>query len=607
MSKGGSDPGSDKYGGSLEAPKSAPHYWSYRALQEDKKRCLTDMAHEDHTLANTLCTLHSGKDHLSNKGIEEKKKGHKELKNMNWRRESEKAMHPFAEIKGENGMPRFFSQKMLADAKRKLKTNLHVTRYGEGMPKTARESRRSDQKAGSRTGSMTDRSALEEDMKSSPGFRSGAMSPTMTELLEGGDEVHSVLSWWGTVRENRSSNLPHTSFSRFDIKKRHHTTGLNQCEGSPVKGECLQRDPKNSAYQGDYPRGYGNHTFEEPEFPSSTARYQSHADFSLDKGRHSNFEPTDKRHLQRSMGGELTHPIEIELQEGTDSNLPNFTGSKNQYRSNFTLQMHKKKHLAELHSQPLRYTTGPVTPGIAFTPDFKVDNNGVKNEQSGGEISDRQLTSQREMAYCKRFNTVSLNKDEKPGPGWHPEVKKLKSRSSGGSTASQASRSDISNEGSRTPPHPAARSEQWVTSRQIGAEVARRARQLASGRTPASLISESASDVALLHSSQQELAHRKGTCQTNIRHCPSSGAGSMGGSASDPTFARYNDRSSSDSFQPKRKTSGNGMPLKSNSKMEYQKRIHRFRHDDPRRKRPEPVTPPIPPTPRSGQWTPAHI
>mmetsp|Transcript_80731 Transcript_80731/g.140119 ORF Transcript_80731/g.140119 Transcript_80731/m.140119 type:complete len:628 (+) Transcript_80731:102-1985(+) len=627
MSKGGSDRGAEKNGGGGSfygesmTEKPPPVYWSHRALCEDKKRCLTDMPHKDHTLANTLWTLHSGKEHLSNKGLEESKKGHKNLKNMAWRRQSEMPTHPYAKTKGINQDTRFFSQRDLADAKRKLKTNLHVTRYGESAPKTAREARLSGEKAGSRMGSMTSRSAMEEDLGPGPvaanKWRAGNMSPTMTELLEGGDEVHSVLSWWGTVRENRSGNVPHKSFQRFDIKKRHHTTGINEQEGSPVKGTGARSDPKGTAYQGAYPWGMSNHTFETPEHPASTCRYQSFADLTLDKGRHAHAESVDKRHLQRSMGGEITHPMEQEEYQDEGLHPPNFTGSKNQYRSNFTLQMHKKKHLAELHSQPLRYTTGPVTPGIAFTPDFKADNNGVKNEQSGGEISDRQLTSQREMAYCKRFNTVNLKKEGRPG--WHPAAKKEVIESV--RTPGARYGSDASQTGSRTPPHPAARADEpWVTSRQIGGDVAKMTRQLQTGRKRDSLVRESASDTELLHSSQQELAHRKSVCQTNIRHTPKSGwsGGSPSGgsprgllavSSSSPALARFDDDRSirSECFTPQRRDSHDSRAIKSNNQLEYSKRTHKFQHDDPRRRKTTPLAPPIPPTPRSGQWTPAHI
>lgn len=631
MSRSGIDKNRNSQAWSMS--EQQPAYWSHRALHEDKRRCLTDMPHKDHTVANGLSNLHAGKNHMSQKAIEENKKGHKPMVNMTWRRESDIPDHPLAtKISPENGMTRFFSQQALADAKRRLKIPLHVTPQGDlGGSKSAREARRSDRQPGSRSGSMSARSAIEDSRSADRDRpRSGDRSPTMASLLEGGDEVHSVLSWWGTVRENRDANTPHTSFQRFDIKKRHHTTGINR-SGRAMSEDGLvtlrrNDDPKGGAYQGDYPRGKANHTMEEPEHPLSKSRYMSHSDWQLDKKRHANETPTDKLHLQHHMQGQFTHPIEMGIEEGSEIHQPNFCGSKNQYRSNFTLQMHKKKHLAELHSQPLRYTEGPVTPGIAFTPDFKVDNAGVKNEQTGGEISDRQLTSHREMAYCKRFNTVSLKKDAPPG--WHPDAKKPQ-----GSKAS-STRAPTSREGSVTsldsartpPPHPAGRADPWVTSRQIGAEVTRRAEKLASGRSPASLITESESDCNLLHSSHQELAHRKGICATSLRHTPRGdgvsprGFPAMAMSMSTPRLragydsARFDEsgtpglrRQASGSFTPERRQSHDSQPMKSNSQMEYQKRLHRFQHDDQRRRRLDPARAPIPPTPRSGQWTPAHI
>jgi hypothetical protein len=388
-------------------------------------------------------------------------------------------------------------------------------------------------------------------------------------------------AWWDTVRERRDVSNPHTSFEKFDIKKHHHMTDIHSRDRVRPGEEFTSdipphldgsRDPKTCSYQGVYPRGLTNEAWAPPrgdETPPS--RYHSQALFALDKRRHA--APVDggaRKEEARQMPQVHSQP---DMDDGLTGKVfkPNFTGTKKAndlYRSNFTMQQHKKKHLAEMKDRT-RAAAGTLNSSPSH---------GVNDADGSG------FTSHREMQYCKRFNTVHL----KPPQQLHKEVGNERPWPRPGDAND---RSSISS----TPPYPSVRKQEpFVTSREHNDLALLRTSPKTGLRSSAA---SSQSDTALLHSSQQEFSQRKAVCQTNSRSFRSELKG---------TKAQPHDNASCSDLATRR-NSNDSTGFNSHRQMEFAKTIHKFSHDDGRRNMPRSLQAPVAPTPRSGQWTPAHI
>lgn len=484
------------------------------------------------------------------------------------------------------------------------------------------------------SGSFSVRSGSDADSRLSRG-PTGARSPTIAELVHPGAKEHphneTAANWWQTVREQRDTTNPHRSHEVFEIKKRHHTTEIHDTATGnreptrshykasyvgqtaealgeePSKIMLYQRDPKGSAVQGDYPHVVTNEAWGPPRGDvTPPSRYASCSLFALDKRRHATPVDGGKKSNQKRVadafpGGSPTMQSD---RSGRESGASTPGGNKNQYRSNFTLQQHKKKHLAEMTSTGLR---GNTTAKSSWHGGNETAISGSFHSPTGRGMGcptpcipkskgGTGFSSQKELQYCKRFNTVNLKPRQDLQDGavsdrpWPKPGDKLVDPGSPTTVATSA-----------TPPYPAAPEEDPHYSTAQGRVFNTAALTKYSPKSGVRTSLDScASDPYLLHSSQMELAERKANCSTHMRHGDHPDARS-------PRDERPRGSASCSDLALRREPGSKAM--NSHKQLEYSKTVHRFAHDDPRRKRPVPTqTPcPVPPTPRSGQWTPAHV
>jgi len=444
---------------------------------------------------------------------------------------------------------------------------------------------------------------------------SGAHSPTVAEIIhhqghraEEHPHNETAQSWWETVREQRDNDKPHRSFEKFAVKKKHHMTEIHDTtttktprshytgsfqQTAPVPGSndstpnvtLYSRDPKGMAVQGDYPHVATNEAWGPPaEEHHPPSRYHSCDLLALDKRRHATPIDGGKRAEQHRMAD--AHPF------GMYTASPGLQTAKSDralYRSNFTMQQHKKKHLVGTTPAASGFPKNGRGPGCP-TPSIPVANGG-----SG-------FSSHRELQYCKRFNTVSLaptqqihkiDNSERPWP--KPGDKQKHDSGAGGSPST-----------SSTPACPATPwADEPLTAQTRAHHISAITKYSAKSGVRNSLDS-SASESALLHCSHQELAQRKGLCQTTIRHAPGDTPRDRTRDGKARSISRDARGNGSCSDLALRRNSSHGDLLDSHRQLEFSKAIHRFGHDDPRRTRPKPGESSAPPNPRSGQWTPAH-
>lgn len=616
--------------------KPLTRYWSYQTLQEDKKRCLAELPHADHTEANTYEHLHEDKYYQSNKAIEERKKLHQQLRNDTWRRRPSTPTHPFVANADKNGQ--FWSHTDLIDSKRILSTTLSRPQSvrSPGSPGITSEN------------SQNSRFDYYEDLPS------GAKSPTMKELLQHQraleDHPHNevVANWWQTVREKRDAEKPHWSREKFAIRKKHHTTNINNnvdtktpCshyrsrfiggeaqtnienkQETPSKTMLYQRDPKTIAVQGVYPRCLTNEAWGPPtgtETPPS--RYCSHEYLSLDKRRHAT--PMDggcrRERFQKESDPQkrITGPVGLSPGETPRDEQ----GSKVPlYRSNFTLQQHKRKHLAGFNagSKTDRGDYTRVAPGSpkSMFGSPKGSSAGRFSPAAGARDLDgsnvtpaaasRGFMSHRELEYCKRFNIVSLKPDQ------DIEATELPDRPWPKPGTGKAC-DDVVSTTSSTPAYPAAPkvgTSKWTTNQAAAYNTEAITHYTRKTGVPNDLEENQslASDQDLLHSSNAEFTLRKGHHQTSLRHHFDNGSRVY--PKEQPASARmlYSRESVSSDLDPKR-VPDRSQAVRSQRQLLYSKALHKFGHDDPKRVRSQPtmLISPQPPVPRSGQWTPAHL
>lgn len=539
------------------------------------------------------------------------------MQNEGWRRRASTPTHPFATTIGDQG--KFWSHADLAEAKRKLITTLTTSKVPmsaterpkkylydmpddseAGMPMSARS-------PGSIAFSDISRSQSVDGLGAGLGRRSqsvndiasGARSPTMMELIQHHgasrqEHPHNELasSWWQCCRENRDTTAPHKSHEMFSVKKLQHGVPIHEAPaartsrshtaesfahgvGRPqVPSETLnkkllyQRDPKGSAVQGEYPHCITNEAWAAPRGDETPpARYHSCELMALDKRRHAT--PIDGGKRWAKMRVNINaHPGEGQLpfSPGTAGSPREDTDERNLYKSNFTLRQHKRKHLAVVKPGGSSPQATPATPASL--------------KATGGTG----LASHRELQYAKRFNSISLSAPHQ----LHSDA--------GGCTPwprpGEYLKDDASEYSSAAPPYPSAPPReipQSVSQRAHGDKAITKFSVKASARSRA----DSLNSEKLLHSSQQEIALRKACCSTSLRHSPGRGEQLTSRSVNNLN-ADGSEAEGSEAF-------------KSHRQLQHQKTVHTFTHDHLSRKRPEPRQVPVPPLPRTGQWTPAHI
>jgi hypothetical protein len=238
--------------------------------------------------------------------------------------------------------------------------------------------------------------------------------------------------------------------------------------------------------------------------------------------------------------------------------------------------------------------------GGMLTNDSTTVGSATSSNGFGSPSKGTRFSSQRELNYCKRFNTVDikprqqLHGDELADKPWPKPGDKP--RYDDGSSSADA-RSSVT----PCPPAGSAYDDLTTTGKAHHREALTKYSPKAGGRQS---FDSAGSDTQRLYSSHQELAERKAVCSTTVRHSPQS----RGATPTARDAPRFRATASESDLALRRDSLRDADDvLHSQRQLEYSKTIHKLRHDDPRRTRPTPRPVPVAPTPRSGQWTPAHV
>jgi len=541
-------------------------YWSHKALLEDKKRCLADMPHCAHQVANTLEDFHEDAKAKSNRAIAERVKLHGKVENDTWGRRPSEPTHDY-------GSQQFYSHAMLAEAKRRVLPMASARcAPGETLDKTSQ--------AGSKSGSKSARElrgpgSAAGSIASSGAGASGAGSPDIWKILNHGGK---------TVKDVHNQTAAKLEQLRKTQASRDMTTYARSF--GDMGGHKSLEDMTNSEIQ--YQRYGDAKGYAAANVPDGWCRpvfYNSQTMFHIDKMRHAT--PVNR--------GEAFTPQHVIADAypswggGADANEDD---SKPLYRSAETMRQHKKKHRADVRAAPgsrMVPGTSGLSPGVEFSARSPMSPPGMSDSFSappGTLLKTSGLTSHRDFRDSKKFHTVKVdcNQDlqatDIAAKPWPKPGDKLVVYSRANSAA--GSNSD-------TPAHPSVSADKgWVTT--YGTDIHAKSLQKYSSKSGVRNIVESeASDAKLLHMSQAEFADRKALCQTHVRTVP--GATSV----------------RDERHLGPRKDPGNER-ISSQKQLEYSKAVHKYMHDDPKRAKPAPAwnPPPETPAPRSGQWTPAH-
>jgi len=557
-------PGGSQFSlGQDDCPKSAivkslaekTQYWSHKALLEDKKRCLADMPHCAHTVANTLEDFHEEAKGKSQKAVAERVKLHGKKVNDTWQRRASAPEHDY-------GNQQFYSHEMMAEAKRRgLPMPSARCAPGETLDKTSQ--------AGSNNGSKSARELRRPGSAAGSYTGSGASAP-------GSPDIWTILNHGNKTAKDVHNQTAAKLEKLRQIQASRDTTTYSRSFGD-MGGHRALEDMTNSEIQ--YQRYGDAKGYAAANAPDGWARpevYNSQVMFHLDKMRHA---------TPVANGKASPHVITDAYPSWGGGQDADESDSKPLYRSAETMKQHKKKHRADLRATPgsrmLPGSTG-LSPGVPSPPgmsDSFSAPSGIFQQTSG-------MTSQRDFQNSKKFHSVKVDSNQdlqateigaKP---WPKPGDKVIVYSRAGSVAGS----------SDTPAYPpAVAGDKWKTT--YGTDIHAKSLQKYSAKAGVrNSVESEASDTKLLHMSQAEFADRKALCQTYVRAVP--GATSV----------------KDERHLGPRKDPGSGK-ISSQKQLEYSKAVHKYTHDDPKRSRPEPGwnPPPETPAPRSGQWTPAHV
>jgi hypothetical protein len=395
---------SDRVDPSRDAPA---HYWSYRALLEDKRRCLNNMPHVRHDLCNSL--QKEGEDFkISQKAMSELKRHMRVTLDRDWDPKGVKTP-PHAFLSDEN-QPHF-SQKELAEKKKKMQTQ--IRRPASARPAATPSAPREGPPVDREWQGGSKRSA--KDIAKATGgenqTRKNWEAPTMGQLMQPGglmDRKHSTEK--EALQERRSSSVPHDSHEVLTWKKKFHATRIHEkkpsrsqsarCLGSAASessiiSESTRRDPTMKSYQGSYPKGNSSEAWPDGrDDPKKIGRYRSQAYLSIDKRRHAatiNGGGENPRARSRDQNENLIYD-----EQGGSKPSQTADQERIQYRSQHALAQHKRRHLANLNQDADGYSTAsPRTP------------------YSTGETTQQELfSSHKNLEYGKRGHVVTLSARE---------------------------------------------------------------------------------------------------------------------------------------------------------------------------------------------------
>jgi len=579
-------------------PAGDPHYWSYRALMEDKKRCLTDIPRLLHEGCNSL--EKQGLDaHRSQRAMDELKRYHKMDVDREWDRNGQKTP-PHAFLSDENKP--HFSSKELAERKKRMQTEIRATANPrpEADPKAMQKAilqqiqNGTAKGAGSRQGPPPD---LED------GADMWWEAPTMNELMKPGTRMQTGLQTErAALQERRSSSVPHTSHELLNMKKRFHATKIHQKPGARSQsareiradseigsdtGIEPTKDPHSRSYQGSYPHGTSSEAWPEGrEDAKKVGRYKSQAYFAIDKRRHAaNVDGSAQNQATRDTKMSTAETERLVDEQGFFK--PDFCARDEKYRSQYALTQHKKRHLANLHHDA-EASGGPYS---ARTPN------------SDGTVMQDLFTSHKNLDYGKRGHVVSLN--------------------------SQKSLRRTRSEGARSP---GARSEDATSTHSAGSS------SCDVGKGISRMMHKHREDQ--VHTSQVEFYLKKKNHATSVHRAPrpprSSGESEVsqesncGAAVMMEKRRPSNPHNSCKAFALKKKYHQTGVHVKAESRLHPEtmkekpleknpkslvsqgelnklKKLHSFQYNPETREKPAPRPIPVAPVPRNGQWTPQHV
>jgi len=392
------------------------HYWSYRALLEDKRRCLATIPREKdycRDFGNTLQKEHEDCK-ISHKAMTELKRHMAVTLDRDWDPKGVKTP-PHAYLSDENRP--HFSQKEFNEKKKYAQTA--IRRPASARPKlssTSSNDLNRDEVFAERTGPKR----AQKDIVKLTG-RKSLEAPTMKMLMQPGGAMDRK---YGNEREalteRRSSSVPHDSYEAINWKKKFHATKLHarkpqrsQSARDVSRGSSeidsnpdynVQRDPCASSYQGAYPNGTSSEAWPQGRSdPKQSGRYQSQAYFMVDKRRHAaaidgDLENEKARSRDRNENNDSIYYDEDGFSKS------DATKDRLKYRSQYALAQHKRRHLCDLYKDgddraPADgYSqASPRTPYSATSP------------RMDGLVQQDLFTSHKNLEYGKRGHVVTLN------------------------------------------------------------------------------------------------------------------------------------------------------------------------------------------------------
>lgn len=254
---------------------------------------------------------------------------------------------------------------------------------------------------------------------------------------------------------------------------------------------------------------------------------------------------------------------------------PDFCARAEKYRSQYALSQHKKRHLADLHTDGEEQTAAPYA---------------ARSPYADGTVQQNLFTSHLNLDYGKRGHVVALNSAK--------SVRRAKSED--GASSAGSSSCDVGKGISRMMHK---HREDQVHTSQVEFYLKKKNHATSVHRTPRpprsedgseSLNSNCGADVLTEkrrasnpHNSCKAFALKKKYHQTGVHVQDQS---------------RLHPQATKEVALDK-----NPKILASQKDLNKLKKIHAFQYNPEERERPQPRPPPVAPVPRNGQWTPQHV
>lgn len=594
--------------GLAKKEEDAPHYWSYRALLEDKKRCLSKIPTLPHEVCNSL--RQEGEDaQISCRALDELKRHHRKTLEKQWDTRGFKT--PPHQFESDENRPHH-SQKEFAEKKKAMKTDVRrpararTTSPAPSMSASERMARGIDSDWGGgqkrRQGTVN---KLIEASADGPAMGQAAAqklwahpAPTMIQLMQPGDVMerrHSTER--AALRERRPSTEPHDSQEVLAWKKKFHASKLHarpkgraqsarelrgSQAGSEVSSVSSSRrvDPASIAYRGQYPYGEsaGQAWPNGRSDPKKVGRYKSQAYLSIDKRRHAaNVDGDAANQRAREREKQLTENANVEYDE-QGFIKPDFTAQTEKYRSHRALSQHKRRHLANLKE-------GSDDGQSEFSPrSVRGVAQGPPQTSKGKE---HLFTSYNSLEYGKRGHVVSLSavqlpkkaKSETDGDGSESScdvgkgISRMMARHKPGTVSTSHVEFLLKKKNHATGVHTTPKPPDWKPDFDDEEDIGLALMEKRSEENP--------------HNSCKAFALKKKYHQTGVHVTDTS-------------------RLHPEKLKAPVLTAAEPVMV-SQRKLNSLKKKQQFAHDPEHRERPKNRTLPTAPVPRNGQWTPQHV